>query len=49
MKLPKAVRAQFARMGKKGGTTRAQRLTPEQRSAIARMGGLARAKKLKAA
>jgi len=28
--------------GSKGGTIRAQRLTPEQRSAIARQAGLAR-------
>lgn len=33
-------------MGRRGGKSRAQALTPERRSEIARMGGLARKRKL---
>jgi hypothetical protein len=47
-KPPKAVRDFFAKMGRKGGESRSQTLTPERRAEIARAGGLARAAKLKA-
>ena len=42
MKLPKNIRDQFVKMGRKGGKKRAQNLTAEQRSEIARMGGHAK-------
>jgi len=36
-----------AAMGRKGGKSRMRALTPEQRSELARLGGIARAAKLK--
>lgn len=51
MKLPASVRRQFqevgAKGGKKGGPARIAALSPERRSEIARMGGLAKAAKKK--
>jgi len=45
-KVPAAISAYFSKQGKKGGKlsgpARMKKLTPEQRSAIARLGGLAR-------
>lgn len=42
MRLPKGVRSQFQRQGRRGGNARARRLTPEARKSIARQAALRR-------
>ena len=43
--MKRAKNPEAQKVGRKGGKARAKALTPEQRSAIARLGGLARMKK----
>ena len=38
-------RTYFSALGRKGGSARSRKLTPEQRTAIARKAGIARARK----
>ena len=42
MKLPSEIREQFRRYGRKGGRARAARISPEERTRIARLGAAAR-------
>lgn len=42
MTIPRIIRLHMAKLGKKGGKRRASVLTPEQRKAIARLGGIAK-------
>jgi len=45
MKLTKLQRALLSQLGKRGGKARSKSLSPERRSEIARLGGLAKNKK----